>query len=68
MTLDELQTKFKDVLLCAPLLAADLADMVQDERADERERCALLAERVSYQDNAEWIGDEIRNRRVMESN
>jgi hypothetical protein len=44
MTLEELQAKYEAVLLCAPALAADMADMVQDERADEREQCAVMCE------------------------
>jgi hypothetical protein len=68
MTLAEFQAKYKDVLLSAPGLAADMADMVQDERADEREQCALFA--LQWWDDGEGEGLEelIRNRNTKESN
>jgi hypothetical protein len=49
MTLEELQSKYEAVLLCAPSLAADMADMVQDERANERKQCELLGDTYSFE-------------------
>jgi len=72
MTLDELLNKFEGVLLAAPILRADIIDMVQDERADEREQCARIADDHDVLEEmgaaTAWqIGNEIRNRNTEES-
>jgi hypothetical protein len=71
MNLSELQAKYEGILLSAPLLAAELADMVQDERADEREACAQVAEWHDVSDLLRnpatiQIADAIRNRNTKE--
>jgi hypothetical protein len=70
MTLAEFQAKYAAMLLSAPMFAADLADLVQDERADEREQCAGVADSVDtcYHNTAKWIASNIRQRNTKESN
>lgn len=63
MTLDELLNKFEGVLLAAPMLRAELIDMVQDERADERKACEQLA----YAAGATLVAFDIRQRNIKES-
>lgn len=55
MTLAEFLRKHEGVLSAAPRLAADLLDMVQDERADEREQnvCALAGVSNDYDKNCD---------------
>jgi uncharacterized membrane protein len=60
MTLDQLLAKFEGVLLSAPLLRADLLDMVQDER----DSCANIADR--YYSGVVDIGMLIRTRNEKE--
>ena len=83
MTLAELQAKYEGILLSAPLLAADLADMVQDEVARERWECVEALKRIANEYSHEPDNDEcyagykqgivngiaaIRNRNTKESN
>ncbi len=69
MRLNDLQAKYEGVLLSAPMLAAALVDLIQDERADEREECARLADSVGtcYHNTAKWIASNIRQRNTEES-
>ena len=68
MTLTDFLARFEGVLLSAPLLAAEIANLVQDERADEREQCAQVADSVTtvYHNTAGWIASNIRNRNMKE--
>ncbi len=69
MTLAEFRSKYEGMLLSAPMLAAAIVDLIQDERADEREECARLADSVDtcYHNTAKWIASNIRQRNTEES-
>ncbi len=70
MTLAEFRAKYEGVLLSAPMLASAIVDLIQDERADEREQCAQVADeyKPAYHNTAHHIAQFIRNRTTEESN